>query len=319
MNKKSKPTSTGAALNTRVTVLDVPGNSTPTAAAPDKAPPKRGMPTNAHEALSMDRGAVTAVLGYAGTVQAAETIQDLPEPLQAAQYSDDELSFQYRTSAHSRVALDVRDITRGWHVQSLADIDSLLGIIGAELVNKMCREKRDRILGAERAARAAAAEKLAADYKSVADGFMHLHALRKRFSEAEVQSLLDMLADGKPNMAAQMAGTDLTCVLPAVGADYRTAADAWAEQTQVQAGCTFNLPVRADQTSYDGTSFNMAVQPGGKWILSVWTDSGWYPIQASTAARTIALEQREQINRVRNIQARGKPILGEVFADELQS
>ena len=63
----------------------------------------------------------------------------------------------------------------------------------------------------------------------------------------------------------------------------------------------------------------MAVQPGGKWILSVWTDSGWYPIQVSTAARAIALEQREQVNRVRNIQARGKPIIGEVFADELQS
>jgi len=321
MTNKIKSASTDAAPVQRVTVLDVPGVPSPTAEAttPDGATLKQVMPIDAPEALSMDRGAVTAVLGYAGTVQAAETIRDLPEPLQAVQYPDDELSFQYRTSAHSRVALDVRDITRGWHVQSLADIDSLLGVIGAEMVNKMCRDKRDRILEAGRSARAAAAEKLATDYKLVADGFMQLHALRKRFSEAEVQSLLDMLADGKPNMAAQMAGVDLTGVLPAVGADYRTAADAWAEQADSPSGCTFSLPLGNVKNSPEGSSFNMAVQPGGKWILSVWTDSGWYPIQASTEARVIALEQREQVNRVRNIQARGKPIIGEVFADELQS
>ncbi|CAI1721496.1 Uncharacterised protein [Serratia grimesii] len=305
-----------------VTVLDVPGIPSPIPAekARDGVTLKQFIPTNTPDALSMDHGAVLAVLEYAGAVQAAESVLDLPEPLQTVQYSAAELSFQYRASAHSRVALDVRDITRDWRVQSLADIDSLLGIIGSELVNRMCRDKRERIQNAERERQNAVTKKIAADYKVVADGYMQLHQLKKKFSATEVQALLDMVTDGKPQFAEQMAdGIDLQAVHAALGADYRTAADAWAKQAQAPGACTFSLPLDAVVNTPEGSSFNMAVQPGGKWILNVWTDSGWYPIQASLAAREAALQQREQINRVRNLQARGKPITGEVFADELQS
>ncbi|QHA88193.1 hypothetical protein [Serratia rhizosphaerae] len=327
MKVQSQTKSQPAGYNPTVTVLDVPGvtaNKPAEVVQPqDKATPAPSTFNKAPETLSAGRGAAQTAFAYAGTVQAAEAIAELPTLLKPIRYTDDELSWRYRSSTRSRVALELKGFTRDWQVHSPADIDDLLGMLTAELVNKYNHAKRDGIQTAEHQRRTAAAAKLAADYQVVANGHIQRHLLNKKFSGAEAQELLNMVADGKTQFARQMAGDgiDIPAIHAALGTDYRTAADAWAEQATASGHCSFSYtPLENPEApvSASGTSFNMSVQPGGKWILSVWTDSGWYPVQASPAARAAALQERAEIDRMRNIQARMKPYIGEVFADELQ-
>ncbi|MBJ2067970.1 hypothetical protein [Serratia odorifera] len=327
MKVQSQTKSQPAGYNPTVTVLDVPGvtaNKPAEAVQPqDKATPAPSTLDKAPETISAGRGAVQAAFEHAGTVQAAEAVTDLPTLFTPIRYTDDELSWPYRSSTRSRVALELKGLTRDWQVQSLADLDDLLGMIGAELVNKLNHAKRDGMHTAEQQRRTAAAAKLAADYQVVADGHIQRHLLSEKFSGAEAQELLNMVAEGKTQFARQMAGDgiDIPAIHAALGTDYRTTADAWAGQTTASGHCVFSYKPTDNpeaSASVTGTSFNMAVQPGGKWILSVWMDSDWYPIQASPAARAAALQERAEIDRMRNIQACMKPYIGEVFADELQ-
>lgn len=275
------------------------------------------VPQSAHEATHAGRAAVLAALEHARVVDAAEDVQALPEHFKSIDYQQDELSYGYRSTARGRIRLDLRDITRDWQLQTPNDLDDLLGVIAAELVNKMNNQKRYNIQQAERNRLQALADTAASDYKVIADGFIQQYLLRKRFSEPEVQELLQMVADNKLGFVRGIVGSgiDVQAVHASIGTDWKAAANEWANTTTQAGSCSFSTGAT---DNVDGTSFILQVRPAGKWILSAWADGSWYPLQASSAAVPDALADRAVIDSTREAQTKPRPITGDIFMDELQ-
>lgn len=273
--------------------------------------------TDASERAHAGRGSVLSALEYASTVDAAEGIQDLPELFKAIDYPADGLSHGYRSTAYGRIRLDLRDITRDWQIHTQNDLDDLLGVIASELVNKMNHQKRHNINRIENNRLQTLADKAAADYKVIADGYIQQYLLRKRFSEPEVQELLQMVADNKLGFVRGIVGSgiDVQAVHASIGTNWKAAADEWANNTTQAGSCSFSTGAT---DNVDGTSFILQVRPAGKWILSAWADGSWYPLQASPAALPDALSDRAVIDSIREAQTKPRPVTGDIFMDELQ-
>ncbi|MFS7383519.1 hypothetical protein AB6870_15760 [Rahnella inusitata] len=308
--------------NQKVTVLPTP-DAVVHAAVDVKSTEQTQSPTSqvtgtdASERARAGRGAVLSALEYASYVDAAESVQGLPELFKAVDYRADELSHSYRSTACSRIRLDLRDITRDWQIHTQNDLDDLLGVVAAELVNKMNHQKRHSINRTENNRLQTLADKAAADYKVIADGYIQQYLLRKRFSEPEVQELLQMVADNKLGFVRSVVGDsiDVQAVRASIGTDWKAAVGEWASTTTQAGACSFSTGAT---DNVDGTSFIVQVRPRGKWILSVWSDGAWYPLQASPAALSDALSDRAVIDSIREAQTKPRPVTGDIFMDELQ-
>ncbi|MNL50741.1 hypothetical protein D3C87_1737800 [compost metagenome] len=98
------------------------------------------------------------------------------------------------------------------------------------------------------------------------------------------------------------------------GLDWRELADAWADACRLRGSVTFE----AGKDAAGWSSYNITVAPGAGWVLSVFVDQAWIPLEASAAGKARAIANREQVLLARSQAAKPAPYLGAVFADKLR-
>lgn len=139
----------------------------------------------------------------------------------------------------------------------------------------------------------------------------------KHLSPEEFQYLLELVDSNRSGMAQNLAGpdVDVSAMAAGRGTDWRALADEWAEACSSRGTVTFE----AGKKTTDWTSYNIEVQPGAGWVLSVYAESHWVPIESSPAGIERAVASRKQVMLARSQSALPFPYLGSVFRDALRA
>jgi hypothetical protein len=257
-----------------------------------------------------------ALLAQAAQVPEIDRLVDLPARAQppGAVPDDENVSHPYRAkgtgiSEGLRLAIGdriktVADLDYGLRVFAAHALRSLIGARYAELRSREAEVITGTDTGAQEKVRRAALGEVAAVQASA-----HLSA-------AEFKYLLELVDTDRSGMAQNLAGPDVDVKALAAGRglDWRSLATEWAASARARATVTFEA-VKTDAGWY---SYNIEVQPGAGWVLSVHSDSTWIPLEASAPAMARAIAERNRVMGVRAQAAKGAPYLGAAFPDTLR-
>ncbi|EPM82299.1 hypothetical protein A260_28036, partial [Pseudomonas syringae pv. actinidiae ICMP 19068] len=83
-------------------------------------------------------------------------------------------------------------------------------------------------------------------------------------------------------------------------------ADDWAEAC----GSRGNVTLDTGKDAAGWASYSLAVEPSAGWVLSVYVDQQWIPLEASAAGTERAVADREQVMLQRSQAAKPAPYLG---------
>ena len=287
-------------------ILDGAASTTP-APAPIQAERSGGVP---------DVPALESLLAQADAIALAGTITDLPpRSLRITGVPAGESVSGILRSNGGRLSEALRQVV-GEHIKTVDDLRYALRVFASHGVNSLIGNRYRDLLGRERAIiDTAGAEWTDKVLTAVRGEVAAVHAA-EHLTQAEFQFLLELVDGDRAGMAQNLAGpsVDVPALVKGRGLDWRELAGAWADACGTRGNVTFE----AGKNAAGWSSYNITVVPDAGWVLSVFVDQAWIPLEASTAGKARAIAEREQVMLARSQAAKPAPYLGTVFADKLR-
>ncbi|MGB6215351.1 hypothetical protein [Pseudomonas mandelii] len=204
----------------------------------------------------------------------------------------------------------------GDHIKTTDDLRYALRVFASHGVNSLIGNRHRDLMSRERiAAETAGSEWTEKVLTAVLGEVAAVHAAA-HLTAAEFQFLLELVDTDRAGMAQNLAGpgVDVPALVKGRALDWRELAGAWADACGTRGNVTFE----AGKNAAGWSSYSITVAPGAGWVLSVFVDQAWIPLEASAAGKARAIAEREQVMLARSQSARPAPYLGTVFADKLR-
>lgn len=204
----------------------------------------------------------------------------------------------------------------GEHIKSADDLRYALRVFASHGVNSLIGNRYRDLLERDRVAAETAGSEWTDKVLTAALGEVAAVHAAEHLSAAEFQFLLELVDTDRAGMAQNLAGpgVDVPALVKGRGLNWRELASAWADACGSRGAVTFE----AGKNAAGWSSYSITVAPDAGWVLSVFTDQAWIPLEASAAGKARALSEREQVMLARSQAAKPAPYLGTVFADKLR-
>jgi hypothetical protein len=260
--------------------------------------------------------ALDALLAQADAIALAGTITDLPpRSLRVTGVPAGESVSGSLRGNGGKLSNALRQVV-GEHIKTPDDLRYALRVFAAHAVNSLIGNRyRDLLVRNREAAETAGSEWTDKVLTAVLGEVAAVHAA-EHLTSTEFQFLLELVDTDRAGMAQNLAGqsVDVSALAKGRGLNWRELAGAWADACGSRGSVTFE----AGKNAAGWSSYNITVAPGAGWVLSVFVDQAWIPLEASSAGKARAIAEREQVMLARSQAARPAPYLGTVFADKLR-
>lgn len=260
--------------------------------------------------------ALEALLAQADAIALAATTTDLPpRSLRVTGVPVGESVSGILRSNGGKLSAALRQVV-GEHIKTAEDLRYALRVFASHGVNSLNGNRYRDLLERERAAAETAGAEWTDKVLTAVQGEVAAVHAAAHLTAAEFKFLLELVDTDRASMAQNLAGpsVDVPALVKGRGLDWRELADAWADACRLRGSVTFE----AGKDAAGWSSYNITVAPGAGWVLSVFVDQAWIPLEASAAGKARAIADREQVLLARSQAAKPAPYLGTVFADKLR-
>lgn len=260
--------------------------------------------------------ALEALLAQADAIALAATTTDLPpRSLRVTGVPVGESVSGILRSNGGKLSAALRQVV-GEHIKTAEDLRYALRVFASHGVNSLNGNRYRDLLERERAAAETAGAEWTDKVLTAVQGEVAAVHAAAHLTAAEFKFLLELVDTDRASMAQNLAGpsVDVPALVKGRGLDWRELADAWADACRLRGSVTFE----AGKDAAGWSSYNITVTPGAGWVLSVFVDQAWIPLEASAAGKARAIANREQVLLARSQAAKPAPYLGAVFADKLR-
>lgn len=260
--------------------------------------------------------ALEALLAQADAIALAATTTDLPpRSLRVTGVPVGESVSGILRSNGGKLSAALRQVV-GEHIKTAEDLRYALRVFASHGVNSLNGNRYRDLLERERAAAETAGAEWTDKVLTAVQGEVAAVHAAEHLTSAEFEFLLELVDSNRAGMAQNLAGpsVDVPALVKGRGLDWRGLADAWADACRLRGSVTFE----AGKDAAGWSSYNITVAPGAGWVLSVFVDQAWIPLEASAAGKARAIANREQVLLARSQAAKPAPYLGAVFADKLR-
>ena len=260
--------------------------------------------------------ALEALLAQADAIALAATTTDLPpRSLRVTGVPVGESVSGILRSNGGKLSAALRQVV-GEHIKTAEDLRYALRVFASHGVNSLNGNRYRDLLTRERAAAETAGSEWTDKVLTAVQGEVAAVRAAAHLTAAEFKFLLELVDTDRAGMAQNLAGpsVDVPALVKGRGLDWRVLASAWADACRSRGSVTFE----AGKDAVGWTSYSITVAPGAGWVLSVFVDQAWIPLEASAAGKARAIADREQVLLARSQAAKPAPYLGTVFADKLR-
>ncbi|UQW70998.1 hypothetical protein [Pseudomonas avellanae] len=261
------------------------------------------------------------LLAKADAVVAAESVADLPAraPRIVGVPASENVSGHMRSNG-AQLSDALRLAVRagvGEPVKTPDDLRYALRVFAAHALNSLIGNRWDVLAERERVAAGSAHDVWKARVLSALQGEIAAIKAAEHLTDAEFKFVLELVDSDRAGMAQNLAGpkVDVPGLAAGRSLNWRALADDWAEAC----GSRGNVTLDTGKDAAGWASYSLAVEPGAGWVLSVYVDQQWVPLEASAAGTERALADREQVMLTRSQAAKPAPYLGSVFPDKLRA
>lgn len=204
----------------------------------------------------------------------------------------------------------------GEHIKTADDLRYALRVFASHGVNSLIGNRYRDLMSRERVAAETAGSGWTDNVLTAVLGEVAAVHAAEHLSQAEFKFLLELVDTDRASMAQYLAGpsVDVPALVKGRALNWRDLADAWADACGSRGSVTFE----AGKNAAGWSSYSITVAPGAGWVLSVFVDQAWIPLEASEAGKARAIAEREQVMLERSQAARPAPYLGTVFTDKLR-
>jgi hypothetical protein len=283
----------------------------------DALPTEQPVPSFAITAPATVRvPALDTLRAQAASLEAATSTADLPPRtlIDGAIQQGEQVSYLLRTKG--TVLSEGLRRAVGESIRSADDLEYALRVFAAHAVNALIGNRYADLLRVESEAAVSSHTDWQDRVRAAALGEVAAVQASAHLSAAEFKHLLELVDTDRCGMAQNLVGPDVDVKALAAGRglNWRDLATSWANAAGSRATVTFE----AAKTEAGWHSYNIEVQPGAGWVLSVHSDSTWFPIEASAPAMARAVAERNRVMGIRAMAAKGAPYLGVAFPDALR-
>lgn len=259
--------------------------------------------------------ALEALLAQADAIALIDASTDIPRSVRVTGVPAGEFVSASLRGNGGKLSEALRQVV-GEHIKTAEDLRYALRVFAVHGVNSLSGNRYRDLLGRESAAAASAGSQWTDKVLTAVQGEVAAVRAGEHLSAAEFQFLLELVDTDRASMAQNLAGpsVDVPALVKGRGLDWRELADAWADACGTRGNVTFE----AGKNAAGWSSYSITVAPGAGWVLSVFVDQAWIPLEASEAGKARALYDREQVMLARSQSAKPAPYLGTVFADKLR-
>ncbi|MCG3644548.1 hypothetical protein [Pseudomonas putida] len=204
----------------------------------------------------------------------------------------------------------------GEHIKTADDLRYALRVFAAHAVDSLIGNRFRDLLARESLAAQDAHAEWQGQVLTAVQGEVAAIQAAGHLTEDEFKFLLELVDSNRCGMAQNLAGdkVDVSALAKGRGTDWRALAEAWASACHTRGAVTFE----AGKNAAGWCSYSLDVQPDEGWVLSVYVDQQWLPIQASAKGKARAAAARAHVMLTRSEAAKPAPYTGVVFADELR-
>lgn len=245
----------------------------------------------------------------------AKSLADLPQRgfRAGGVPADEPVTDRLRTNG-LRLSEQLRQAVDG-HVYSVADLDYALRVFAAHALQRLTLHRHGELAQRERDVAARAHTGRHDAIKVAVLGEVAALKASRHLSKGEFQYLLELIDADRCTMAQNLVGPEVEVAALAAGRgkDWRALATAWADVCTTRGVLTFE----ADRDPAGWVSYSIDVRPGAGWVLSLFVDQAWVPVEASEQGKTRALADRKHVMACRAEAAKPAPALRKVFPDAL--
>lgn len=260
--------------------------------------------------------ALESLLAQADAIALAGALTDLPpRSLRVTGVPAGESVSGHLRSNGGKLSGALRQVV-GEHIKTPDDLRYALRVFASHAVNSLIGNRYRDLLGRKREAAETAGSEWTDKVLTAVQGEVAAVQAAEHLTSAEFEFLLELVDSNRAGMAQNLAGpsVDVSALTKGRGMDWRELASAWADACRSRGSVTFE----AGKNAAGWSSYNITVAPGAGWVLSVFVDQAWIPLEASSAGKARAIAEREQVMLARSQAARPAPYLGTVFADKLR-
>jgi hypothetical protein len=251
--------------------------------------------------------ALDALLAQADAIALAGTITDLPpRSLRVTGVPAGESVSGSLRGNGGKLSNALRQVV-GDHIKTPDDLRYALRVFAAHAVNSLIGNRYRDLLGRKREAAETAGSEWTDKVLTAVQGEVAAVQAAEHLTSTEFEFLLELVDSNRAGMAQNLAGpsVDVSALTKGRGMDWRELASG-------------SVTFEAGKNAAGWSSYNITVAPDAGWVLSVFVDQAWIPLEASSAGKTRAIAEREQVMLARSQAARPAPYLGTVFADKLR-
>ncbi|WP_019334224.1 hypothetical protein, partial [Pseudomonas syringae] len=261
------------------------------------------------------------LLAKADAVVAAESVADLPSraPRMVGVPASENVSGHMRSNG-AQLSDALRLAVRagiGEPIKTPDDLRYALRVFAAYAVNSLIGNRWDVLAERERVAAVSAHDAWKDQVLSALQGEVAAIKAAEHLTDAEFKFVLELVDSDRAGMAQNLAGpkVDVPALVAGRSLNWRALADEWAEAC----GSRGNVTLDTGKDAAGWASYSLTVEPRAGWVLSVYVDQQWVPLEASAAGTERALADREQVMLQRSQAAKPAPYLGSVFPDKLRA
>ncbi|KPX40711.1 Uncharacterized protein ALO68_04232 [Pseudomonas syringae pv. helianthi] len=261
------------------------------------------------------------LLSKADAVVAAESVADLPAraPRIVGVPASENVSGHMRSNG-AQLSDALRLAVRagvGEPIKTPDDLRYALRVFAAHALNSLIGNRWDVLAERERVAAGSAHDVWKDRVLSALQGEVAAIKAAEHLTDAEFKFVLELVDSDRAGMAQNLAGpkVDVPGLVAGRSLNWRALADDWAEAC----GSRGNVTLDTGKDAAGWASYSLAVEPSAGWVLSVYVDQQWIPLEASAAGTERALADREQVMLQRSQAAKPAPYLGSVFPDKLRA
>jgi len=240
----------------------------------------------------------------------AKSVSELPTMLARDDVTPADVGYYLRTHL-GRIQGGLRDALRHAKICNQLDVETILRTVAVELVNQYNRSRTQELQAIQRERDESAAESIKNVLRGRLLACMQRTELSRDFSAGEVRLLIKHAEDGNHRIAENMAGRAVRFL--AESTDWQATAN---ELCAINGGGSVTVSI--EPLEILGNSVLLKASSAG-WTLSIWADSGWMPIQASSAILGQAKAERAALDQMRRNAAKPPLSTGNgLFTDELR-
>lgn len=255
------------------------------------------------------------LMAQADAVVLAQNSADLPArtPRVTAVPAGEQVSPSLRGNG-GRLSDALRQVV-GENIKTADDLRYMLRVLASHAVNSLIGNRYSYLTEQERATARTAHDDWNTSVLAAVRGEVAAAQAAEHLTPEEFTFLLELIDSNRRGMAQNLAGADVDVAALAEGRglDWRALAESWTEACASGGSVTFE----AGKNAAGWCSYALDVAPQAGWVLSVYVDQAWVPIEASPAGLERARAARQQVLLERSQAAKPAPYLGTVFADKL--